>query len=88
MPNFAIVAASLDELTKKSKVYQWGESQEKAFQTLKDLLCAAPVLAYPVAGEKFILDSDAGEYGGVLSLVVDWTEKILGYYSRTLCDLT
>ena len=59
VPNFASVAASLHELTKKSKAYQWGESQEKAFQTLKDLLCAAPVLAYPVPGEKFILDSDA-----------------------------
>ena len=42
MSNIASVAASLHELTKKSKVYQWGESQEKAF------LCAAPVLAYRI----------------------------------------
>ena len=60
MLNFASVAASLHELTKKSKAYQWRKSQEKAFQTLKDLLCAAPVLAYPAPGEKFILNSDAG----------------------------
>ena len=32
-----------------------------AVQTLKDLLCAAPVLAYPVPGVKFILDSDVSE---------------------------
>ena len=51
VPNFAIVAASMYEFTKKSKVYQWGESQEKAFQTLKNLLCAS--IAYPVKGEKF-----------------------------------
>ena len=65
---------------------QWGESQEKAFQTLKDLLCAAPVLAYTVPGEKFILDNDASGYGidGVLPQVVDGTEKVVNYYSRTL----
>ena len=57
--NFASVAASLHDFTKKSEAYQWGESQEKAFQTLKDLLCAAPVLAYPVPVEKFFLGSDA-----------------------------
>ena len=28
VPNFASVAVSVHELTKKSKVYQWGESQE------------------------------------------------------------
>ena len=43
-----------------------GESHEKAFQTLKGLLSAAPALAYPVPGENF---SDASGYGigGVLS---------------------
>ena len=52
VPNFARVAASLREVTKKSKAYQWGESQEKAFQTLKDLLFSAPVLAYQVQGKE------------------------------------
>ena len=35
------------------------------------------VLAYPVPGEKFILDSDASGYGidGVLSQVVNGTER-------------
>ena len=40
----------------------------------------------PVPGEKFILDSHASRYaiGGVLSQVFDGTEKVVGYYSRTL----
>ena len=41
MPNFASMATSLHDVAKKSKAYQWGELQQKTFQTLKDLLCAA-----------------------------------------------
>ena len=86
VPNFASVAASLHELTKKSRTYHWTEIQENAFQTLKKLLCTAPLLSYPVAGEKFVLDSDASGYGigGVLSQVVNDTERVIGYYSRIL----
>ena len=65
-------------------MYQCGESQEKAFQTLKDLLCVARVLAYPIPGEKFILDSHASGYGIGAALVVDGTEKAVGYYCRTI----
>ena len=41
---------------------QWDESQEKAFQTLKDLLGAARILTYSVPFEKFIFHSDPSEY--------------------------
>lgn len=86
VPNFAQVAASLHELTRKSQPYHWSEAAEKAFQQLKKLLCTAPVLAYPIAGQKFILDTDASSYGigGVLSQEINGTEKVIGYYSRVL----
>ena len=56
------------------------ESQEKPFQTLKHLLCAASVSVYPVPSEKFILKSDASRYGigGVLSQVVNGIRKVVG----------
>ena len=83
MPIFFDVAASLHELPKNSKVPRWGEPQEKALQTLKDLLCGTPVLAYPVAGEKFILVNDASGYG-VLSQAVNSAKKLIACYSRAL----
>ncbi|GJT92951.1 putative reverse transcriptase domain-containing protein [Tanacetum coccineum] len=38
------------------KTFDWGEEQELAFQTLKDKLCNAPVLALPDGPEDFIYD--------------------------------
>ncbi|GJS78266.1 putative nucleotidyltransferase, ribonuclease H [Tanacetum coccineum] len=43
--NFSKIANPLTILTQKSKTFNWGEEQELAFQTLKDKLCNAPVLA-------------------------------------------
>nr|XP_043612818.1 uncharacterized mitochondrial protein AtMg00860-like [Erigeron canadensis] len=34
-------------LTQKSREFEWGEEQEQAFQTLKNMLCEAPILALP-----------------------------------------
>ncbi|GJQ96466.1 putative nucleotidyltransferase, ribonuclease H [Tanacetum coccineum] len=45
--NFSKIAKSLTILTQKCKTFDWGEEQELAFQTLKDKLCNAPVLALP-----------------------------------------
>ena len=86
MPNFASVAASLHELTKKSRAHKWRESQENAFQTLKVLLYAATVLAYPVPAEKFILNSDTSGYGirFALSQLGIGGEEVVVYYRRTL----
>ncbi|GJX70063.1 hypothetical protein Tco_0307234 [Tanacetum coccineum] len=43
--NFSKIAKSLTILTQKSKTFDWGEEHELAFQTLKNKLCNAPVLA-------------------------------------------
>ncbi|GJT85582.1 hypothetical protein Tco_1067299 [Tanacetum coccineum] len=45
--NFSKIAKPLIVLTQKSKTYDWGEEQEHAFQTLKNKLCNAPLLALP-----------------------------------------
>ena len=86
VPNFANIAACLHRLTQKGQRFQWGNDQEEAFRKLKDMLCRAPILAYPIPGGKFVLDTDASAcgIGGVLSQEIDGQEKVIGYYSRTL----
>nr|GEY32281.1 hypothetical protein [Tanacetum cinerariifolium] len=53
--NFSKIAKSLTILTQKCKTFDWGEEQELAFQTLKDKLCNAPVLALPEGLKDFVL---------------------------------
>ncbi|GKD04008.1 putative reverse transcriptase domain-containing protein [Tanacetum coccineum] len=45
--------------SEKSKTFDWGKEQEKAFQSLKDKLCNAPVLALPNGPEDFMVYCDA-----------------------------
>ncbi|GJW98106.1 putative reverse transcriptase domain-containing protein, partial [Tanacetum coccineum] len=42
--------------SEKSKTFNWGKEQELAFQTLKDKLCNAPVLALPDGPEDFVME--------------------------------
>ena len=70
IPNFAAVAAPLSDLTRKeqpSKV-EWGDAQEKAFQTIKILLASDPILRLPDPEKTFVLLTDASDYriGAVL----------------------
>ncbi|GJU90894.1 putative reverse transcriptase domain-containing protein [Tanacetum coccineum] len=57
--NFSKIAKYLTILTQKCKTFDWGEEQELAFQTLKDKLCNAPVLALLDGLEDFVVYCDA-----------------------------
>jgi hypothetical protein len=46
------------DLTKKTTPWHWGPDQEKAFITLKWLMCSAPVLMQPDFNKKFYLQTD------------------------------
>jgi hypothetical protein len=70
----------------EKQTFQWTPEVEAAFQTLKGALCAAPILAYPQLGERFIVDTDASNFGigGVLSQIQNGQECVIAYYSKTL----
>ncbi|GKA72504.1 putative reverse transcriptase domain-containing protein, partial [Tanacetum coccineum] len=80
--NFSKIAKSLTILTRKCKTFNWGEKQEWAFQTLKDKLCNAPVLALPDGSEDFVVYCDASEIG--LGCVLMQRCKVIAYASRQL----
>ncbi|GJS02932.1 putative reverse transcriptase domain-containing protein [Tanacetum coccineum] len=66
--------------TEKNKKYEWGSEEEEAFQTLKQKLCSAPILALPEGTEDFVVYCDASlkGYGAVLMQ----REKVIAYASR------
>ncbi|GJZ99058.1 putative reverse transcriptase domain-containing protein [Tanacetum coccineum] len=66
----------------KSKTYDWGEEQENAFQTLKDKLCNAPVLALLDGPKDFVVYCDASGLG--LGCVLMQRGKVIAYGSRQL----
>ncbi|GJV51395.1 putative reverse transcriptase domain-containing protein [Tanacetum coccineum] len=68
--------------TIKSKTFDWGEEQEKAFQTLKDKLCNAPVLALPDGPKDFVVYCDASGIG--LGCVLMQRGKVISYAYRQL----
>nr|GEW23679.1 hypothetical protein [Tanacetum cinerariifolium] len=49
--------------TEKNKKYEWGMEEEEAFETLKQKLCSAPILALPEGTENFIVYGDASLKG-------------------------
>nr|GEW16675.1 reverse transcriptase domain-containing protein [Tanacetum cinerariifolium] len=56
-------AKPLTVLTQKCKTFDWGEELENAFQTLKDKLCNALVLALPDRPKDFMVYCDASGLG-------------------------
>ncbi len=98
LPGYARRSGHLSALLKKDS--EWKEGQplpteaSKAFEVLRDELCAKPVLKYPRADLMFHLSTDAatgtaegvgGGYGAMLSQVDEaGLEMVIAYASRTL----
>nr|GEX61524.1 putative reverse transcriptase domain-containing protein [Tanacetum cinerariifolium] len=57
------IAKPLTQLTQKNKKFEWGDEQETVFQTLKDMLCDAPILALPEGAGDFVVYYDASNQG-------------------------
>ncbi|GKA39570.1 putative reverse transcriptase domain-containing protein [Tanacetum coccineum] len=72
----------MTKLTQKKVAFKQGDKQEAAFQTLKNKLCSAPILALPQGAENFIVYCDASHKG--LGAVLMQNEKVIAYASRRL----
>ncbi|GJR68780.1 putative reverse transcriptase domain-containing protein [Tanacetum coccineum] len=62
--------------------YEWGSEEEESFQTLKQKLCSASILALPEGTKDFVVYSDASlkGYGAVLMQ----RKKVIAYAARQL----
>ena len=88
VPQFANLSKPLTTFLKKNTPFIWGDNQEKAFSTLKNILCSEPILHYPNFSEPFLLTTDASNValGCVLSQGKIGQDFPIAYASRTLND--
>ncbi|GJU61753.1 putative reverse transcriptase domain-containing protein [Tanacetum coccineum] len=82
---FSKVAKPMTKLTQKKVAFEWGDKQEAAFQTLKNKLCSAPILALPQGAENFILKIHEKNYtthdlelGAVVFALKIWRHYLYG----------
>ena len=83
---FSDIARPLHKLCEKKTPFKWTDDCQNSFETLKQALISAPILAYPKLGSKFILDTDASNsaVGAVLSQVQDNKERVIAYMSKSM----
>ena len=87
--NFAKRTSALNQLLKKGApdIFELNDEQVKEFKDLIESVCTPPVLALPVPGLAYSVDTDASDYGIGCALFQDHTDgqrKPIGFWSRTL----
>ena len=63
IPFYAWIVAPLFELLRKGSTWEWGSSQQGAFELAKTALVSAPVRAYAIPGLGYRVYSDACDAG-------------------------
>jgi hypothetical protein len=87
--HFGVISQPLTKLLKKGVFFVWSNEQQVAFDTLKQALISAPVLALPNFSRPFIIETDACDDGMGAVLMQDghplaFLSKALGPKSRGL----
>ena len=84
MPHMTDVNYPLRNLTKHDVAWTWSDSQQDAFETVRQMLINAPVLAFYDPTKELRLETDASEYG--LGSAHFQEGKPVAYASRTLTE--
>ena len=64
LPNLSTVLTPLHRLLRKATPWQWGEAEQKCFETTKKLITGAGVLVYYNSDQPLILQCDASLWAG------------------------
>jgi transposase InsO family protein len=80
------IASPLNELTGKEVAFVWTDKHQQAFETVKDKLTSAPVLAHPDPEKQYILHTDASGFAvsGVLSQDTPEGRRPIAFYSKKM----
>ena len=85
---FSEIAKPLTDLTRVADIgWDWGQTEQKAFDTLKQAMVSAPVLAHADPYQPWMVQTDASGYaiGAVLSQKQkDGTVRPIAYWSKKL----
>ena len=84
--NYAKIVSPLTSLLSKSAKFIWSEECERAFISLKQALASPPILAMPIQGNQYVLDTDASDFAicGILSQVQGDQTRVIAYATRRL----
>ena len=83
--DFSSIARPLNHLLESGVKFKWDENCELAFCTLKERLTSDNVMAYPMDGAKYILDTDASNWGiGATLSQVQWDSSTGQYHERPI----
>ncbi|GFO31012.1 Zinc finger protein [Plakobranchus ocellatus] len=90
LPNFAAVSAPLSGLVRKGQpnTVNWGDSQERAYNSLKVAVTSKPVLQLLDVNKRFVLRTDASNrgLGAALMKENEGTLFPVAYASKKLTD--
>lgn len=82
---FSKLAKPLTSLLQKGAIFDWGQSQREAFESLKNVLVTAPILRHFSPNLPTVVHCDSSDIGcgGVLMQLEQGKERIVAFCSRS-----
>src|SRR5882762_2814864 len=86
--DYATLTKPLTQLLRKEIAWNWGETQQQAFEQLKQAFTDPLLLVPPNYDKQFYVFTDASDFaiGGFISMDPAGRSEIVGYFSRTLTN--